>query len=1434
MRLSTVRLVLIASLVFSSMLSGFPAARPAAADGCVGPTVSVTADESSAVYSSPYCGFNSVWGLATAFQYRATDPSEALTLHVAVVANDLPGYDALLSRNITAVAVTFKGLESQQFNYTPDGLANVAVLQGSVAGLGGLVELGVSGDCICGVSFQDKYQYTDPVTHAVSTVTVDRGASVQFYVYALKRYGVGASVLDDQSVTATGGDVFFTGSDPALRTKDGLGIQAEFVQPSHLKVTPESATTYFVDAIGASLADFIVYADLGDFGSSPYETGQLRLKASNGATSLTPVRLAYAHIASVRGDVQRQGALGGGWVGAQPGDLLNPGDFVRLGSVLYDQFDRPIYPEISIRFADLSVAQVGEFGARSTAMVFSVDPGSLSLAKDETWENVKVILSKGVAKGVSTFVPGGPVVQWVAKQGVEQVLKRASSASDRSFFQSRAPGIETDTAPLSVELVGGADKTVQITNSGTPLVLEGGGASTTILWNTRVTQDLGSAAVTPPVSLPRSTAQPLEISAAYAGSAGPLLPPLTTRSPRIDLLYPGGPTAQADLASLNVRLNGYLVTGQFHSTPVSATWQLGENGVLRSGTNRLTAGLGTLGGDRASLVQELVAAGAPDSPRDLAVRAGRTTTALLWSRSLDPEVTGYRVSRAGSAAGPWATLGNSSLAEPFLWDTAPPAGPVWYRVEALQGNGTASAPSQPISAVLASTRGLVAPPSPTVTATAGDRTVTLAYSQAPAGTVGLRLERATAAPGPWSVLPGPGEYLGPSPFVDRSVTNGTSYWYRLTPLGYDRTPGAPAVTGPIQPTDVAPPAPQGVTGYLDRGMARLDWDPTAAPDLAGYRVYRAAPGGIFQLQTEIPTTQPAFSQAIERGTLYFYKVTAVDSAGQESAASTERLISARAVDELQILLLGNSQGGTVELDSTDVQFPYGQVVTARAVPAEGFSFFGWTGDIVSEQNPVSFPMTADTRLTPRFGPTLIPGALPARTIAGNDAFGSIDGAGGSLVSPNAVAAAPDGSLVIADSNKIRRLLVTGVLTTVAGGDAAGYADGAGSAARFNSPAGLAVDSAGIVYVADTQNHRIRRVAQDGTVTTIAGSGNPAFRNGAGVGASFNFPTGIAIGGDGALYVADRFNFNIRRVTLDGQVTTFAGTSEPGFLDGDRATAKFLEPQGIAFDGASFFVADTENQRIRKIGADGLVSTAAGTGKTGAADGPAGAATFNAPRAVVLQAGAMFVADRGSNRIRAIWPDGTVSTLAGGPYGFFESPMAAFAVPSGLALLGPNDLVVADTGNRRLRAIALRAAGTVLPGSPLVYRWSTRTLTLTAPSGASLVPAATRAAGVAAAVRIVALPGAPPSGLRISGGAFSVEVAGPVDAAVQFSAAEIPRGAVPNLDRWDPGSLVWVPVSVRYDAMTNTLYTSISSDGVFATFLPPFSLYVPMAVRGRID
>lgn len=322
--------------------------------------------------------------------------------------------------------------------------------------------------------------------------------------------------------------------------------------------------------------------------------------------------------------------------------------------------------------------------------------------------------------------------------------------------------------------------------------------------------------------------------------------------------------------------------------------------------------------------------------------------------------------------------------------------------------------------------------------------------------------------------------------------------------------------------------------------------------------------------------------------------------------------------------------------------------------------------------------------------------------------------------PQGVAADALGNVYVADTNSstIRKITAAGVVTTLAGMAGTIGSSDTGTP-LFNLPAGIAIDAAGNIYVADTNNRTIRKINAAGVVTTLAGvAGSPGATDdtNGGTGAGrFNLTYGVAVDSTGTVYVVDPYNFSIRKITPGGSVSTWAGGVE-GALDGIGTAARFEYPLGIAVDSAGYvYVADTDNYEIRKINPSGVVSTLAGqVEQVGAVDGTGGAARFNEPQGVVVDSkGNIYVADHINSAIRKITPVGVVSTFAGkmGEHGSADDPAgtvgaARFYYPSGLAIDSTDTLYVADEQNSTIRKITPDGHVTTLAGMAGVAGGST--------------------------------------------------------------------------------------------------------------------------------
>ncbi|MHA4809015.1 IPT/TIG domain-containing protein [Flavitalea flava] len=317
------------------------------------------------------------------------------------------------------------------------------------------------------------------------------------------------------------------------------------------------------------------------------------------------------------------------------------------------------------------------------------------------------------------------------------------------------------------------------------------------------------------------------------------------------------------------------------------------------------------------------------------------------------------------------------------------------------------------------------------------------------------------------------------------------------------------------------------------------------------------------------------------------------------------------------------------------------------------------------------------------------------TFAGSSPPAYLDGAGAvaKFHFPFGVATDAAGNIIITDLNnqRIRSITPAGVVSTVAGDGLQGFINGAGVDARFREPFAAAADASGTIFIADVDNNMIRKITLSGEVSTLAGDTIQGQVNATGTAARFSSPSGVAVDGAGTIFVADADNHLIRKISQAGVVTTFAGDGHSGYKDAPGTEAEFNYPSGIALDGSgNVYVADESNNMIRKITPAGMVSTLAGNLNSGHQDGNGREAGFNSPIAMTVdRSGNVYVGDYNNQLVRKITPSGVVTTIAGdGSPGFKDGVGrdAQFRNPAGIAIGASGIIYVADFGNHRIRSL----------------------------------------------------------------------------------------------------------------------------------------------------
>jgi len=414
----------------------------------------------------------------------------------------------------------------------------------------------------------------------------------------------------------------------------------------------------------------------------------------------------------------------------------------------------------------------------------------------------------------------------------------------------------------------------------------------------------------------------------------------------------------------------------------------------------------------------------------------------------------------------------------------------------------------------------------------------------------------------------------------------------------------------------------------------------------------------------------------------------------------------------------------------------GVAAGGTSVTLTGTGFTGTTSVKVGSTSATSFTVVSDTQITAvtpagtagsvqvtvvSGGGTTSTGAFslytyaPAiSTVAGNGTgdFGGDSGAATSakLKRPMGVAVDSTGNFYIADTenNRIRKVNASdGKISTVAGTGSSSFGgdSGAATSAQVNGPMGVAFDSAGNLYIADTDNHRIRKInASDGKISTVAGSSSGGFSgdNGAATSAKLNRPAAVTVDSAGNLYIADTENHRIRKVNAsDGKISTVAGTGSGDFGgdNGAATSAKLNYPSGVSFDSAgNIYIADKENHRIRKLNvSDGKISTVAGTSSSGFS-GDTGAATsaklFKPAGILVDGSGNLYIGDTENHRVRKVYAStGKIYTVAGNGTSDFggdngAATSAKLKKPVGVSLDAFGNLYIADSENNRVRKVTL--------------------------------------------------------------------------------------------------------------------------------------------------
>ena len=442
------------------------------------------------------------------------------------------------------------------------------------------------------------------------------------------------------------------------------------------------------------------------------------------------------------------------------------------------------------------------------------------------------------------------------------------------------------------------------------------------------------------------------------------------------------------------------------------------------------------------------------------------------------------------------------------------------------------------------------------------------------------------------------------------------------------------------------------------------------------------------------------------GTITNFPTTAVGT----SAAVQNVLIETTATETITSISAPVSQGGFQEFSvgaitgcAIGASSPSGTICIVPITFTPAYPGFRQIPlQVVTSAGNVSFGLQGVAT-----GPqvALTPGIISTVAGDGGNGFYGDNGLATSaqLTTPVGVALDASGDLYIADvaNYRIRMVSPSGIITTVAGNGVSGYSgdNGPATSAELADPYGLALDASGNLYIADHLENRIRMVSPSGIITTVAGNGTYGFSgdNGVATSAELGEPVGVAVDASGDIYIADFENNRIRKVSPSGIITTVAGDGTQGYSgdNGPATSAELVVPTGVALDASgNLYIAEPYDSRVRKVSPSGIITTVAGNGTQGYSgdNGPATSAEFQGPSSVALDAsGNLYITDQFNNRIRVVSPSGIITTAAGnGTSGFSDdngpATGAELANPYSVALDASGNLYIADVGNYRIRKV----------------------------------------------------------------------------------------------------------------------------------------------------
>jgi hypothetical protein len=683
-----------------------------------------------------------------------------------------------------------------------------------------------------------------------------------------------------------------------------------------VNTTDEDGRAYFFVSPTSGALRRMASDRLTALGDKPDYSGQVSVDVSGKSSETFTHTMAFARISCLRGMVLKVDGLGN-VTPAKDQDVLHAGDVVRLMGPESDPQGNDRYPMVCIDFNDgrryiaesefakegswinIEIGETGVSGVLEKS--WKIDLKNLAWdIKDNHREYLKVAVYKVYAGAIVGPLGWGWKAATVTKKLIEVGFKHFFGGK-KSSQQARSPAGYEELGPL-MSFSREGNRLRQSTGYTLPSIgvtFMGDGSFEVVNWERTVeltAREETSGSLLAATVLPTGTYSGADGEYTAFAPVGPIpthsLPgaitispvagSLLTAPPLIQVKYPWNTADPVLQDTLDVRLNGVSITPYLtrtFATDGSPSWQAPYSWPFPTGVNEIDAFIMTRSGTtyvgKSTFTMDLT----PQPPQHLKAYRGPTKTILRWQAGPQTGLAGFLVYRAASADGAPVQVTPDPITEPvYITDQ-----PGWYSVAAIGLNGKTSATAGPVLGDLDSAATGTAPAAPAGLAlTAGEQAVTIAF-QPDSFTPFYRLERAAGETGPFQAL----ARLTGSPYIDKTVAIGNTYWYRLVALGIDQTSSPPA--GPLAAViaDQAPQTPKGFNSRFESQGLRLLWDPSPEPDLAGYNLYRAQPDGAFVKLNASPLTGAAFVDVVPVNSVYAWHLTAVDAQGHESQPTTD-------------------------------------------------------------------------------------------------------------------------------------------------------------------------------------------------------------------------------------------------------------------------------------------------------------------------------------------------------------------------------------------------------------------------------------------------------------------------------------------------------------------------------------------------------------------